>query len=243
MTAMEFSEPVVAAIIAATATIVSALVQLRVAARKQAAERAAGRPPTKTNRWIAIVGLMLASAVGGYAFSEYRSFSQRDDDRMLRDEMHSRLKDIGAMAVRIEKANLQTAPQSEADMRLAVERKRGLEGVAAVVNVPTCRASQPGMAASPGGCGEADAPRTAVCAVVPLVAVVTEVQVFIRAEDAAGSWSGSKVESGQDAGGARFVDSHFERSREADGKEVCMNVAHWAADKGRSARILVRYTL
>ena len=242
MTTMDFSEPVVAALIAASATIVSALVQLRVAARKQAAERAAGRPPTKTNRWIAIVGLMLASVVGGYALSEYRSFSQRDDDRMLRDEMHSRLKDIGAMAVRIEKANLQMGPQTEAEIRLAIERKRGLEGVAAVVNVPACRASQAGLAASPAGCAESDAPRTAVCAVVPPPAVVTEVQMFIRAEDAAGSWSGARVEAGQDAGGARFVDSHFERAREADGKEICMNLAHWAADKGRSARVLVRYT-
>lgn len=67
---MDFSEPVIAAMIGATATVVTALVQLRLAARKQAAERAAGRPVTKGNRWLAILGLMLASAVGGYAFSE-----------------------------------------------------------------------------------------------------------------------------------------------------------------------------
>lgn len=242
MPAIDFSEPVVAAIIGATATIVTALVQLRVAAKKQAAERIAGRPAPKGTRWLAIVGLMLASAVGGYAFSEYRGFTQREDDRMLRDEMHSRLRDIGAMAVRIEKANLQVNPQA-AEASLAMERKRGLDGIAAVVNVPACRAAQAGLGTLASGCSENDAPRTAVCAVVPPAAVVTEVQMFIRGEDAADPWGASRVQPGQDAGGARFVDGHFERAREADGKEICVNLAHWATDKGRSARILVRYTL
>lgn len=241
---MTLSEPVRAALIGATVTIVVSLIQLTVNARRQAVERAAGKPASKkTGNWLATFALMLASAVAGYAFSEYQAFKNRADDRMLRDELHSRLKDIGAMAVRIEKANLETAPQSEAEIRLAVERKRGLEGVLAVVNVPACRASQAGVAASPAGCGESEALRTAVCAVVPPAAVVTEVQIFIRAEDATGPWSGAKVESGQDGGGARFVDSYFERARDAEGKEICMNLVHWAADKGRSARILVRYML
>lgn len=241
MIAMNLSEPVVAAMIGATATIVTALVQLRLAAKKQAAERMAGRPATRGNRWLAIVALMLASAVGGYAFSEYRGFAAREDDRMLRDEMHSRLKDIGAMAVRLEKANLQTNPSSEAELKLALERQRGMDGIAAVVNVPACRASQAGLAAAPSGCSESEAVRTAVCAVVPASAAVGEVQLFIRAEDATGPWGASKVDAGQDAGGARFVDTHFQRAGEADAKEVCMNLAHWATDKGRSARILVRY--
>lgn len=242
-TAMEFSEPVVAAIIAATATLGSALVQLRVAARKQAAERAAGRPATKTNRWLAIVGLMLASAVGGYAFSEYRGFSQREDDRMLRSEMHSRLKDIGAMAVRIEKANLQTGVQSDADTRSAVERKRGIEGVAAVAGVSACRPQQAGGASVSSACTEADAQRSAICSVIPATASVTEVLLFLRAEDAQQPWSEARVEPGQDAGGARFVDTFYERGRDADTKEICMGLAYWASDRGRNARIVVRYTL
>lgn len=234
MNAINFSEPVVAALIGATATIVTAVVQLRLAAKRQAAERMAGRPATKSNRWLAILALMLASAVGGYALSEFRGYTAREDDRMLRDEMQSRLKDIGAMAVRIERANLQTLPDAEA--RIAFERKRGLDGIAAVVKVPACRAA-------PAGCVESDASRTSVCAVVPVAAAVSEVQLFIRADDDAGLWAASKVEAGQDVGGARFVDGYFERAGDSEGKEICMNLAHWGADKARSARILVRYAI
>jgi hypothetical protein len=51
------------------------------------------------------------------------------------------------------------------------------------------------------------------------------------------------VQAGQDAGGTKFLDNFFERGREGDTKEICMNVASWASDNGRSARILVRYAL
>jgi hypothetical protein len=234
---MTLSEPVRAALIGATVTIAMSLLQLTVNARRQAAERAAGKPASrKPGNWLAVFALMLACAVGGYAYSEYQGFRDRNDERQLRQEMQDRLRDIGAMAVRLEKVNLQSVPVAEAAVRLDIERKRGAEGVAAVVNVPACRA------AGPAGCAESEAARTTVCAVVPAAVVVSEVQLFVRADDAGGPWGPARVGAGQDAGGARFVDAWFERSGDADAKEVCMNLAHWSAEKGRSARILVRYT-
>jgi hypothetical protein len=240
---MNFSEPVVAAMIGATATVVTALVQLRLAARKQAAERAAGRPVTKGNRWLAILGLMLASAVGGYAFSEYQTFSEREDNKMLRDEMHSRLKDIGALAARLERTSMPASSASATDIQLVAERKRGAEGIAAVVNLPACRGVQIGLSQAPAACTESDAQRTTICSVVPSGAVVNDVQLFLRADDSQQPWNDAKVHAGQDAGGAKFLDSFFERGREGDSKEICMNLASWSSDKGRSARILVRYVL
>ncbi len=239
---MTFSEPVVAAMIGATATVVTALVQLRLAARKQAAERAAGRPVTKGNRWLAILGLMLASAVGGYAFSEYQTFSEREDNKMLRDEMHSRLKDIGALAARLERAGMPANNAAGADIQLVAERKRGTEGVAAVINLPVCRGAQAGLS-QPAPCTESDAQRTTLCSVVPSAAVVSDVQLFLRPDDSQQPWNEAKVQPGQDAGGAKFLDNFFERGHEADTKEICMNLASWGSDKGRSARILVRYVL
>jgi len=240
---MNFSEPVVAAMIGATATIVTALVQLRLAARKQAAERAAGKPITKGTRWLAILGLMLASAVGGYAFSEYQTFSEREDNKMLRDEMHSRLKDIGALAVRLERAGLPAGNAAGPEIQLVAERKRGAEGVAAVINLPACRGPQVGLSQSAAACSESDAQRTTICSVVPSAAVVNDVQLFLRPEDSQQPWAEAKVQAGQDAGGARFLDNFFERGREGDTKEICMNLASWSSDKGRSARILVKYVL
>jgi hypothetical protein len=67
--------------------------------------------------------------------------------------------------------------------------------------------------------------------------------LFLRAEDSQQPWIDAKVQAGQDAGGARFLDNFFERGREGDSKEICMNLASWSSDKGRSARILVRYAL
>ena len=130
-----------------------------------------------------------------------------------------------------------------ADMQLVAERKRGAEGVAAVINLPACRGPQVGLSQSAAACTESDAQRTTICSVVPSAAVVNDVQLFLRTEDSKQSWGEAMVQAGQDAGGAKFVDSFFERGREGDTKEICMNLASWGSDKGRSARILVRYVL
>jgi hypothetical protein len=241
---MDLSEPVRAALIGATVTIVVSLLQLTVNARRQAAERAAGKPASKkTGNWLATFALMLASGVGGYAFSEYQTFKDRADSRMLREEMHMRLKDIGAVAARLERVGMQATGAVEADPQLAAERKRGMEGVAAVVNLPPCKGPRIGVAQTNAACTESDAQRTTICSVVPSAAVVNDVQLFLRPEDSEQPWAEAKVQAGQDAGGAKFLADFFERGREGETKEICMNLASWSSDKGRSARILVRYVL
>ena len=81
---MNMSDPVMAAMIGAGATFATALFQLLVNARRQAAERAAGKPASrKSGNWLAIFALMLAAAVGGYAFAQYQMFRGRDDDKVL----------------------------------------------------------------------------------------------------------------------------------------------------------------
>lgn len=235
---MTLSEPVRAALIGATVTIVISLIQLTVNARRQAAERAAGKPASKkTGNWLATFALMLASAVAGYAFSEYQTFRDRADSRILREEMQMRLKDIGAVAARLERVGMQSSGAVEADRQLAAERRRGAEGAAAVINLPAC------MGQAQAACTESTAQRTTICSVVPAAAVVNDVQLFLRPEDSQQSWAEAKVQAGQDAGGAKFLDSFYERGREGDTKEICMNLANWSSDKGRSARILVRYAL
>jgi hypothetical protein len=240
---MDLSEPVTAALIGASATLVTAMFQLLINARRQAAERAAGKPASrKPGSWLAVFGLMLAAAVGGYALSEYQTFGEREDSKVLRDEMHARLRDIGAAAQRLERAGLEKNGQSDAEARIAAERRRGAEGSAAVINVPPCRSAQAGFSQAPSACNEGEALRVTLCATVPAAAVVTEVQVFTRPEDSQQPWTEAKVQPGQDAGAAKFADSFFERAQ-ADAKEVCQHFAHWNSQKGRSARILVKYSL
>lgn len=237
---MQLSDPVMAALIGATATFVTAFLQLVINARRQAAERAAGKPASrKPGTWLAILALMLASAVGGYAFAQYQVYSDREDGKMLRQEMQSKLRDISEVAVRLEKAGMQRNDQSEMEARIAVERRRGLEGVAAVVGLPACAAGQ-GDAQS--GCSEGNAVQASVCVTIPLSATVSEVQVFSRTEDSQQPWADARVQPGQEAGGIKFVDAYYERPQQ-DAKEICQRVAYWGGQKGRLARVLVKYTL
>ncbi|MBI3529090.1 MAG: hypothetical protein HY067_14105 [Betaproteobacteria bacterium] len=237
---MNFSDPVMAALIGATATFAAALFQLLVNARRQAAERTAGKPASrKTGTWLAIFALMLAAAVGGYALAEYQTFRDRDGDKVLRQEMQTRLRDIGNAAVRLERAGLQRSDQTDADARLAAERRHGAEGVVAVIGLPPCINSQSAPESS-AGCNEGSALHASVCALIPAAAVVTEVQVFTRLEDSRQPWPEARVQPGQDAGAAKFVDAFYERIQ-ADGKEVCQRFVHWNSQKARLARILVKY--
>lgn len=222
-----------AALIGASATFITALLQLLLNARRQAVERAAGKPASrKTGNWLAIFALMLAAAVAGYAFSEYQVYRDREDSRLLRQEMQTRLRDIGEAAVRLERAGLQRGDESETQARLAAERRRGADGVAAIIALPPCTQS---------GCSEANALQASVCATIPAAATVTEVQLYTQSVDAQQSWADAKVQLGQDAGAAKFVDAVQERVQ-SDGKEVCQRFLYWGSQKGRMARLLVKYT-
>lgn len=237
---MNFTEPVIAAIIGATATIVTAMVQLRVVGKKQAAEKAAGKPVTKhKSSWLAILGLMLAAAVGGYAFSEYRAFQDQRETQRLRDEMLARMQELSAAAMRMERAGSQLDGQTS-DALAAAERKRGAQGLAAVVHLPPCRGPQVGFSQAPQACTEGDALRVSLCATIPPAAVVTEVQMFSRTGEAQQAWVDAKMQLGQEAAGVRFVEAFAERAA-PDGKEVCQPVLYWGSQPGRAARILVKY--
>ena len=239
---MTLSDPVMAAVIGASTTFTTALFQLIVNARRQAAERAAGKPASrKSGTWLAIFALMLASAVGGYALAEYQIFRDREDGKVLRQEMQARLRDLGDVAARLERAGSQRNDQSETDAKTSAERRRGTEGIAAVMELPPCTVALAGSDA-PAGCNESNAVRASVCVTIPATAVVTEVQVFTRLEDAQQSWADAKVQPGQDAGAAKFVDTFYERAQ-TDAKEVCQRFVHWNNQKGRAARILVKYAI
>ena len=224
-----------AALIGAGATFAAALFQLTSNARRQAVERAAGKPiMRRAGSWFTVAVLLLAALVGGYALAEYQGFQNRGDDKALRQEMQTRLRELSDVATRLERAALQKSDQPD------VERRRGIEGVAAVIGLPACSSGPPGPGPNTA-CNEGTALRASVCAIIPAASVVTEVQVFTRMEDSTQPWSEARVQLGQDAGAARFVDAFSERVQ-AEGKEVCQRFIHWNSQKPRLARILVKYT-
>jgi hypothetical protein len=227
--------------IGATATIGTAIFQLVMNWRKQSGDRRVSKGGLRSLLWM--VTLMLASGVGGFAYSEYLSQARREDAHQLRQELQQQLATLASSTAKLEQVRLNAQSVVDAQTRQAEERRRGMEGVEGLVQLPACK----GRASASGGerpaCAEGDAQRVAVCAVVPASAQVTEVQLFTRQDDSQQNWAESRVETSQDAGKARFLDAPFERVHTDASKEVCFNFAHWGADKGRAARIVVRYVI
>jgi hypothetical protein len=233
---MNFSDPViVAALIGASATVLATLVQLRLSWRKEIKERERGQPITRKTRRgpvLFVFVLVIAAAVGGFAFSQYLLSLLEEDRDSLRGELKARLSEINATAMRLEQARLTERRQIESEIHQADALRQGEEGVAAVVLVGPCN----------GECREPGAARVAVCARVPAAATVKEVLLYTRFEDSKQPWVEALVQAGQDAGQARFVDKVFERPDGEAAKQVCQGFVQWGG-KSRLARILVKYTL
>src|ERR1041385_5252191 len=81
------SEPLMASMIGALATVAAALVQLRISWRKEMKERERGQPITKKTRRgpvIVVFALLVAAAVGGFALSQYFVSLREGDPDTLR---------------------------------------------------------------------------------------------------------------------------------------------------------------
>lgn len=243
---MNLSDAVLAAVIGAAATVLAALVQLRLSWRKELKERERGQPITKKTRRgpvILVFALLIAAAVGGFALSQYL-MSLRDDERhALRAELQSRLAEINATAMRLEQARLADRRQIESEIHRADALRQGEEGATATVLVGPCKPENAPASEAKRECREQGAVRIAVCARVPASATVKEVLLYTRFEDSQQPWADARVQAGQDAGQARFVDKHFERPDGEAGKQVCQGFVQWSSEKSRLARILVKYTL
>jgi hypothetical protein len=238
------SEPVVAAMIGATATVVATLVQLRISGRKELRERERGQPITKKTRRgpvMVVFALMIAAAVGGFALSQY-FLSLREGDRdALRADLQSKLSEINATAMRIEQARMNERKEIETEVQRADASRLGEEGSAASVVVGPCKPE--GVPGARQECTEQSALRVTVCARVPAAATIREVQLYIRSDDPKQPWADARVQPGQEVGQSRFADKFSERPEDAAAKQVCQGFSNWSHDKSRFARIVVKYAL
>jgi hypothetical protein len=236
------SEPIVAAMIGATATVLGAVVQLRISWRREMRERERGQPISKKTRRgpvLLVYALIIAAAVGGFALSQYL-ISWREGGRdELRSELQSKLAEINATAMRLEQTRLNERQQIETEAQRADAARLGDDGAAASIVVGPCKPE--------GGdkreCTEQAALRVAVCARVPASAIVKELQLYTKPEDSKQSWQDSRVQPGQDAAQARFAEKSFERPDEGGARQICQGFADWNGEKPRVARIVVKYAL
>jgi hypothetical protein len=92
---LNLSDPVLAAMIGASATMVTALIQLRLSWRKELKERERGQPISKKSRRgpvLFVFALMIASGVGGFAGSQYLMAwrnAGNDDLRAKLEQIHA----------------------------------------------------------------------------------------------------------------------------------------------------------
>jgi len=244
MNLFDFDAKIIAAIIGAAGTMIGALIQLRIAWRKEVLERARNARVTKKSLRgpvLAVCVLLLAAGVGGFAFSQYLMVESDRASTALRGELQTRLAEISATAERLEQAHVSQRGLLEAGVRRGDDQGRGLEGIA-VTTIGPCRLRTAASADAAPACSEQEAVRVTVCASVPLSTAVTDVSLFARPEDSAQPWSESRVVPGAEIGRARFAEKPFERVETDQTKQVCMGFATWDSEHAYSARVVVKYS-
>jgi hypothetical protein len=232
------SEGVIAALIGAVATMVTAFFQLIGSGRKQSAESRARR---KTP-WLLIFALMLASAVGGFAYSEYRNWTREDKTEQLRAEV-TKLTQLAALAGQ---------PQTMRDTggfvggaipipAAAAAAQAGEHAREAVIGLPACKGTQVGFATGPAKCTEAEALRATVCVPVPASARIKGVELYARADGSTQAWAEGRLAAEALPGAVRWDEKYVDRTEPDGSRTVCQSIAHWDSEKGKSVRMMVLF--
>jgi hypothetical protein len=258
------SDGVLAAIIAACATIFTSFLQLRASFARDLTSRAfSSSGKRKSRKPMLFVFLMLGAAtVGGFALSQWLMENERAMKDALLQELQARVATLKRTETQLEASRMGTHAEIEA----GVLRRLGLEGVAVTATVGPCKpplvVNTPALAAPTGettaqvsspptasggpsaiSCTEADASAITLCANVPASAAVTEVELFARAAAAEMPWSTARVVPGAEVEQARFSDKPVEVADGSETKQVCQTFASWSTERAREARMLVRYSL
>jgi Trp operon repressor len=253
------SETILAALIAAGATILTSLLQLRSTFGKDLLPRAQSSSRGKKGRMPALLltVMLTAAAVGGFAVSQWFTDRERVTQRELREELQARITEISRTANQLTQARLDTRAEVETD----VLRRLGGKGVMALMTVAPCKpvpvlapAPTPAPDAPPtseitgtspplASCAEAEATEVMLCAAIPANAVVSNIQLFSRNADADLPWNAGLIAAGQEAEQARFSEKFTESAADDGTKHVCHNYTNWSTQRSRVARMIVRYAI
>ena len=252
------SDSILAAIIAATATLSASLLQLRFSVARELAARAQGPNGRKKSRapFIVLFVMIAASGVAGFSLSQWLTENERAAHGTLEHELRARVEEISRTENQLEI----TRASARAEIEMGVLRKIGSDGVVVMTTMGPCRpalvVTAPGSSAPAGvsaepstspppspACTETEASTITLCATIPTNATVSEVELFSRPADADTPWSTNRMLPGQELGQARFAEKYVESPEGPGTKQVCQGFSHWSAEHARMARMVVRYTL
>ena len=232
---MGLSETILAAMIGAIATVSAALFQLVMAWRSRNKVDTRPKKGTTARSILSILALMVASAAGGFLYSEFLKQRNAEDLRAMRDE----LKDMRALIAQGRDQHSNDAAgtqQAGMVMPIAMEGEGVQDTVESIAYVPACRRSDSATA-----CAEADAQRIALCGTVPAYARIDRIELFAQPDAVQHAWESHKAAFEQDLGGARFTGKSFEYAQANELKAVCVNFMQWSSEHPHIARILVQY--
>lgn len=231
---MGLSETILAAMIGAIATVSGALFQLTMAWRSRSKVETRAKKGTTMRSIFAVMALMVASAAGGFLYSEFLKQRNGEDLRAMRDE----LKDLrGLIAQGHDQARGNDAVGAQATgMVLPIAMKAVEDTVESIAYVPACRRTDAATA-----CAETDAQRIALCGTVPAYARVERIELFAQPDAVQHAWESHQAAFEQDVGGARFTGKSFEYAQANELKAVCVNFMQWSSEHPHIARIVVQY--
>lgn len=233
---MGLSETILAAMIGAIATVSTALFQLFTVFRARNKVDSRPKKGNTMRSMLAVMALMVASAAGGFLYSELIKQRNGEDMRAMREE----LKDLRALiadgrdkARVAAAADIAAAPDASV---IPVAMAAVEDSVESVVYVPACRRNDVAAA-----CAEGDAQRVALCGTIPAYARVRSIELFVQPDAVQHAWERHRAAFEQDLGGARFTGKSFEYAQADALKAVCVNFMHWSSEHPHIARIVVQY--
>jgi len=248
---MGLSETIVAAMIGAIATVSTALFQIFTALRTRNKVDVKPRRGSAMRSVLAVLALMIASAAGGFLYSELLRQRGGKEIRAMRQELRE-LSKLTAATMR-ERGNPENPIKVAADLpapsnAIAItSSQEPMSGSAeSVAYVPACRrGALVNTAATTDSvdCSESDAQQIALCGTIPAAAHVEQIQLFAQPDGLQQPWRQHTTSVGQDVGGARFTGKTFEYAQTDELKSVCVNFMHWSGEHPHIARILVQYRL
>lgn len=234
---MGVSETILAAMIGAAATMLTALSQLMLSLRAKVKETRPRRNTLRSLLWM--VALLLASGVGGFAYSELRAERTREDTRELRKELTDQLQALVMSTAKLE----HLGDERVGDVASLASATVVEQAAESLVHVPVCRPQTLALGNDAAGCDESDAPPVELCVDVPSSANVTAIELYARSDGDFSDWAENGVSLNADFGGGRFAPSTFAYPAVAEVRAVCTRLIHWSSEHGHVARMVVRYSL
>jgi hypothetical protein len=243
----ELTPNVIAALVGAGATLIAALINLRIAWRREVLDRLNKRTPkARRGLLLAIAIMVVAAGVGGYACALYLMQTDQQSTRAMRLELRQRIAEIKEATSRLEQTRVGERASIESEAKLLEERRRGGEGVIGSARIGACRSRAAGssdVAPDAAPCKENEVAAVGVCVPIPASASVYEVTPYARAEGDGSAWDERRGSLGATVGSVRFGARPVERPDSPTLKNVCLDIWSFDGQRAVDVRVVVRYLL